>query len=174
MGATIFSKIGQGEAHDNTVREFCWVQDDDPGLVQMLARRARQSTWPTRIFTVYARRAPTVLNRQRLQAAAGERERQSCVGDLRGADRKRSPDARAGSRSCIIGVAGNMASGRQSVEWALGNGRRFAPVGLGFRLCGPVMTKAQSDRLERRLRRHCGPVSPTGAQTAPGLVEEFD
>jgi len=115
-------------------------------------------------FHVYTDAPRLLLNRQRLRLLQRERERQSMRWETFAAlIESGAPMPEPGFALALhYRVAGNMASGRQAVEWALGNGTDLRQLALVFDWCGPVMTKAQSDRLAAKIEASLtAPVSPT-------------
>ena len=106
-------------------------------------------------FHVYGEAPRLLLGKQRLRLLQRERERKSVRWEHFAAlVEGGAPMPEPGFASALhYRVSGNAASGRQAVEWALGNANDLRQLALVFDWCGPAMSKAQSDRLGAKIEQ---------------------
>lgn len=110
---------------------------------------------PEEDFQVYGDPPRLLLTKQRLKLLQREKERQTMRWEQFNAlIEGDAPMPEPGFAYALhYRVAGNAASGRKAVEWALGNAKDLRQLALVYDWCGPVMNKTQSDRLAAKIEQ---------------------
>jgi len=106
-------------------------------------------------FHVYTDSPRLLLTKQRLRLVQRERDRQSMRWQqfdtlMSGGAPMPEPGF---AWALFYKAARDEAAGRKAIEWALGDNSDLRQLALVFDWCGPLMTKAQSDRLGAKIER---------------------
>ncbi len=106
-------------------------------------------------FHIYTDSPRLILTKNRLRLLQRERSRQSMRWtQLDSLITGGAPMPEPGlAWALYYQVAKDDASGKKAVEWALGDTQDLRQLALVFDWCGPVMTKAQSDRLGAKIEK---------------------
>jgi hypothetical protein len=106
-------------------------------------------------YHVYTDSPRLLLTKQRLRLLQRERSRQSMRWtQLETLITGGAPLPEPGfAWALYYQVSRDEASGKRAVEWALGEGQDLRQLALIFDWCGPVMTKAQADRLGAKIEK---------------------
>jgi hypothetical protein len=104
-------------------------------------------------YHVYTDSPRILLTKQRLRLLQRERERQSMRWQqLDALISGGAPMPEPGfALALYYKVAQDAGAGKKAVDWALGDTKDLRQMALVFDWCGPVMTKAQSDRLAAKI-----------------------
>ena len=124
-------------------------------------------------YHIYNDAPRVLLTKQRLRLLQRERQRQSMRWQqfdalIAGGAALPEPGFAA---ALYYQVAGDQASGRKAVDWALSEAadpqRDLRQLALIFDWCGPVMSKTQADRLDAKIERA---LAPPGSPNGDGSV----
>jgi hypothetical protein len=160
--------------HKNTARKSMVVAVVFCGFAAGASPQSANST-NDEDYHVYNDSPRLLLTKQRLRLLQRERDRQSMRWQqfdslISGGVPMPEPGI---ARALYYQVTKDPAAGKQAVEWALGSDIRpdspkdLRQLALVFDWCGPVMTKAQADKIAEKIERGLGG-SPGSPPSVPG------
>jgi len=120
-------------------------------------------------YHVYTDSPRLLLNKQRLRLLQRERSRQSMRWtQFNALITGGAPMPEPGfALALYYQVARDEAAGKKAVEWAVGEGQDLRQLAVVFDWCGPLMTKAQSDRLGSKIEKAlAGKTTPAGFRSS--------
>jgi len=123
-------------------------------------------------YHVYTDSPRLLLNKQRLRLLQRERSRQSMRWTqfdalITGGAPMPEPGF---ALALYYQVARDEAAGKKAVEWAVGEGQDLRQLAVVFDWCGPLMTKAQSDRLGSKIEKALAGSGDVRQQSARALA----
>lgn len=123
-------------------------------------------------YHVYTDSPRLLLTKQRLRLLQRERSRQSMRWtQLDALITGGAPMPEPGfAWALYYQVARDEAAGKRAVEWALGDTQDLRQLALVYDWCGPVMSKAQSDRLGSKIEKMLAGSDDAGRQSARALA----